>query len=103
VPTILSTLHTLLRAHIASHPSPTLPYLHPFAPLPQAKGWKGKARAGGGDADEQVATLKSMREAMETAKNILARNPSGQVGTPMASVSPGDKERIRVARAMREV
>jgi hypothetical protein len=107
VPTILSTLHTLLRAHVASHPSPTLPYLHPFAPLPQVNGWKGKARAAGGNGDQQVASLRSMREAIESSKNVLARGggPSASVPpTPVASVaSAGDKERIRVARAMREV
>lgn len=99
--TILSTLHTLLRAHVASHPSPTLPYLHPFAPLSLGKGWKGKARAGGGSPEEQAASLKNMREAVELAKNILTRGSAPpSAGGAQAT---GDKDRVRLARAMREV
>ncbi|TXT15628.1 hypothetical protein VHUM_00131 [Vanrija humicola] len=88
-PTVLTTLHTLLRAHVAAHPSPTLPYLHPFAPAPRAA-WKGKARASLPSADEQLAQLRAVKEAVEGARGVLARGRD-------------DKERVRAARAMREV
>lgn len=88
-PTVLTTLRTLLRAHVAAHPSPTLPYLHPFAPAPRTA-WKGKARAGLPSAEEQVAQLRAVKEAVEGARGVLARGRD-------------DKERVRAARAMREV
>ncbi|WOO77250.1 uncharacterized protein LOC62_01G000843 [Vanrija pseudolonga] len=88
-PTVLTTLHTLLRAHVAAHPSPTLPYLHPFAPAPRTA-WKGKARASLPSAEEQVAQLRAVKEAVEGARGVLARGRD-------------DKERVRAARAMREV
>ncbi|KAL1413354.1 hypothetical protein Q8F55_001113 [Vanrija albida] len=87
--TVLITLHTLLRAHVAAHPSPTLPYLHPYAPAPRAA-WKGKARASLPGAEEQAAALRRVKEAVEGARGVLARGRD-------------DKERVRAARAMREV
>lgn len=85
--TVLATLHNLLRAHVAAHPSPTLPYLHPYAPLPESA-WKGKARAGLLSQSQQADALKVIRETMEGAKSVLAKR---------------ENERLRLTRAMKEV
>ncbi|GMK57565.1 hypothetical protein CspeluHIS016_0403990 [Cutaneotrichosporon spelunceum] len=87
-PTILTSLHTLLRAHCQAHPSPTLPYLHPYAPLPPAP-WKGKARADLPSADGQLETLRAMRDVVDGARGVLGRRD--------------EVDRVRLARAMREV
>lgn len=85
--TILSTLHNLLRAHVAAHPSPTLPYLHPYAPLP-ASAWKGKAKAELLSQPQQADALQAIRETMEGAKAVLAKR---------------ENDRLRLTRAMKEV
>lgn len=85
--TVLSTLHNLLRAHVAAHPSPTLPYLHPYAPLP-ASAWKGKAKAELLSQPQQADALQSIRETMEGAKAVLAKR---------------EADRLRLTRAMKEV
>ncbi|CAK9784184.1 hypothetical protein CC85DRAFT_298844 [Cutaneotrichosporon oleaginosum] len=87
-PTILTTLHTLLRAHCQAHPSPTLPYLHPYAPLPPAP-WKGKARAELPSAEGQLEALRAMRDVVDGARGVLGRRD--------------EVDRVRLARAMREV
>lgn len=85
--TVLSTLHNLLRAHVAAHPSPTLPYLHPYAPLP-ASAWKGKAKAELLSQSQQADALQAIRETMEGAKAVLAKR---------------ENDRLRLTRAMKEV
>ncbi|BEI94093.1 uncharacterized protein CcaverHIS019_0605520 [Cutaneotrichosporon cavernicola] len=87
-PTILTTLHTLLRAHCQAHPSPNLPYLHPYAPLPPAP-WKGKARADLPSAEGQLEALRAMRDVVDGARGVLGRRD--------------EVDRVRLARAMREV
>lgn len=84
---VLASLHTLLRAHVAAHPNPTAPYLHPYAPLPPAP-WKGKGRAALPTPSAQLELLRKIRESVEASRAILSRR---------------DEERTKLARSMREV
>lgn len=85
--TVLTSLHTLLRAHVAAHPNPTTPYLHLYAPLPP-EAWKGKARASLPSPEGQLELLKKIREAVESSRGVLGRR---------------EEERTKLARSMREV
>lgn len=85
--TVLSTLHNLLRAHVAAHPSPTQPYLHPYAPLP-ASAWKGKAKAELLSQPQQADALQAIRKTLEGAKAVLGKR---------------ENDRLRLTRAMKEV
>jgi hypothetical protein len=81
--TVLIRVFTLLHA-----PSPSQPYLHPYAPQPTRSGWKGKARDDRPSLEDQVRLVREMGAALDGARAVLGRR---------------DGDWAKLSRALREV
>ncbi|KAK4687019.1 hypothetical protein P7C73_g3108, partial [Tremellales sp. Uapishka_1] len=85
--TILSVIHQLAASH---EPNLTAPYLHPHAP---SSAYKGKARETVLTTEQELDSIRRLKEAVEAARAILAAAVKGS----------DDRDRVKLIRGLREV
>ncbi|OCF75897.1 hypothetical protein I204_03194 [Kwoniella mangroviensis CBS 8886] len=91
-PTLLNTIHSVLIAHSSKNLS--LTHLHPFAPSSTRSGIAGTDKGKGKDIENEVNTIKGLRDAVNKLKVVL-NNPSG--------IDGGTDVEGRLMRGLKEI